>query len=144
MINSLKIEMADLAPEIAEAAGVLARDDELVLRQQPGSKCGLLMTAPGEVLRIWLYRGIQHDLAAAERQLFKARVGEDRWRHMHLFLTSNPTERVYPLDFCPELSPEVVAFYKREDWFDFPEAPQLGHLRHFGRDVGAGAIGGDV
>ena len=78
-----------------------------------------------EVLQIWLYRGIQHDLAEAERQLIKARVGEDRWRQMHLVLRSNPTGSVCPLDFCPELSPEVVGFYKRGDWIDFPSVPSL-------------------
>jgi hypothetical protein len=125
MIKSLESEIADLAPEIAEAAAVLARDDELDLRQQPGSKCGLLMTTLEEVLLIWLYRGIQHDLAETERQLIEARLGQDRWRQMHLVLTSNPTGSVYPLDFCPELSAEVKAFYKQENWFDFPEAPSL-------------------
>ena len=44
---------------------------------------------------------------------------------MHLVLRSNPTGSVYPLDFCPELSPEVAAFYKRKDWFDFPPFPSL-------------------
>jgi hypothetical protein len=125
MIKSLESEITDLAPEIAEAAEVLARDDELDLRQHPHSDCGILMTTPGEVLQIWLYRGIQHDLATAERQLIKAHLGEDRWRQMHLVLTSNPTGSLYPLDFCPELSAEVVAFYKQEDWFDFPQAPSL-------------------
>jgi len=64
-------------------------------------------------------------LAEVERQLIKARLGQDRWRQMHLVLTSNPTGSLYPLDFCPELSAEVVAFYKQEDWFDFPQAPSL-------------------
>jgi hypothetical protein len=125
MIKSLESEITDLAPEIAEAAGVLAHDDELDLRQHPRSECGISMTTPVEVLRIWLYRGIRYDLAEAERQLIKARVGKDRWRQMHIVLTSNPTERVYPLDFCPELSPEAAAFYKRKDWFDFPPFPSL-------------------
>ena len=44
---------------------------------------------------------------------------------MHLVLRSNPTGSVCPLDFCPELNPEVVGFYKRGDWIDFPSVPSL-------------------
>jgi hypothetical protein len=104
-----------LTPEMTAAAAAEAATEWLDLRQHPGAACAILIRTPTEAVTTWVLRGLQHDYRQADRQLLMARLGEGKWKEMKLDLLNKPGALVYPLDYCPEISPEEVAYLKTDE-----------------------------
>ena len=104
-----------LTPEMTAAAEAVVATKWLALRQYAGAGCGILMLTPPEVVTTWVLRGLEHDYREATRQLRMARLGEGKWKEMKLDLQGRPGALVYPLDYCPEISPEEVASLKTDE-----------------------------
>ena len=104
-----------LTPEMTAAAEAVVATEWLDLRQYPGAECGILMRTPAEVVTAWVLRGVEHDYWEATRQLRMARLGEGKWKEMQLDLQGRPGALVYPLDYCPEISREEVAWLKTDE-----------------------------
>lgn len=109
--------MTDLltTPEILGAAELLAElgeinDEELA--------CVIPIGSMEDALAYLAYRGVPAILEQVGYELARARAGQGSWKQMKLDLLEEPDDRICPIDYCPELAPELAAYYKshgRED-----------------------------
>jgi len=106
-----------LTPEMTAAAAALAKvaDQWLDIRQHESAACGILIRTPAEAVTTWVLRGLEHDYRLADRHLLMARLGEGKRKEMKLDLLNKPGALVYPLDYCPEITPEEVAYLKTDE-----------------------------
>ena len=103
--------MTDLltTPEILAAAELLAElgeinDDDL------GSV--IPINSVEDALAYVAYRGVPAILEQVGYELARARAGQGSWKQMKLDLLEEPENGICPIDYCPEIAPELAAYYK--------------------------------
>ena len=71
-----------------------------------------------------VHYGVSATLDQVDCELTKARVGQSRWKEIKLDLSERPQCGFFPIDFCPEISPELASYYK---------GPGKADLKDFGK-----------
>jgi hypothetical protein len=109
--------MTDLltTPEILAAAELLAElgeiNDEELANVIP-------IDSVEDALAYVAYRGVPAIFDQVGRELGRARAGQGSWKQMKLDLLEKPEGAICPIDYCPELAPELAAYYKGEGKMD--------------------------
>jgi hypothetical protein len=103
--------MTDLltTPEILAAAELLTERGEI---NDEELACVIPIGSMEDALAYLAYRGVPAILEQVGYELARARAGQGSWKQMKLDLLEKPESGTCPLDYCPELAPELAAYYK--------------------------------
>src|SRR3954447_14753996 len=108
--------MPEINPRLMSAAAklALATPDLVELRQHEGAS-RIVITTPAQAITIWILRGLEHSYEVVTNKLMMARVGLSRWKQMQFDLLQAPGSYVMPIDYCPEMPPDLVERLKTDE-----------------------------
>jgi hypothetical protein len=104
--------MTDLltTPEILAAAKLMAELGEI---NDEDLASVIPIDSVQNALAYLAYRGVPAIFDQVGRELGRARAGQGCWKQMKLDLLEKPESAICPIDYCPELAPELAAYYKK-------------------------------
>jgi hypothetical protein len=117
LTNSENLAVAEFAAAELAAAGLLAELGKI----NPAYKTRIINEK--DAVAYLVRYGVSATLDQLDCELIKARVGQSRWKEMKQDLSEGP-QCGLPIDFCPEISPELAAYYK---------GPGKADLKDFGK-----------
>ena len=102
-------------PEILAAAELLTERGEINDEELANV---IPIDSVEDALAYLAYRGVPAIFDQVGRELGRARAGQGCWKQMKLDLLEKPESGIWPIDYCPELAPELAVYYKSHGKMD--------------------------
>ena len=123
LTNSENLAVAEFAAAELAAAGLLAELGKI--SRDAAYKTRIINEK--DAAAYLAYCGVSAIFDQVGCGLATARAGQSRWKEIKLDLSERPQCDFFPIDFCPEISPELASYFKGPGKNDFdPMFPPFG------------------